>query len=305
MRTFYLFLGVLLIGNLAWGQADRNRLNRGAGISEEVLAQYAAKEFEGLPYRLLLPDGYDKNTNYPLILSLHGRGGVGNDNESQMRQWLETFVDPAWRAKFPCIVVAPQSEDSWMITREVPPEFTETELAKYSEDWRRRIRDRGFPSEAAAKGSLSLALNLLDQLAGLYAVDENRIYVLGHSMGGFGTWNAIWAAPDRFAAAIPSAGGLPPWKSYARFKDVPIWAFHGDADPTVPVDYTRQIFARMKEAGGNMKYSELPGVKHNASRWAFALPGTENASGYPVACSSDRCDETAGVWDWLFEQRLE
>ena len=67
-----------------------------------------------------------------------------------------------------------------------------------------------------------------DLAADLAAEMVDGTDLLGHSMGGFGTWNAIWHAPERFAAAIPSAGGLPPWRDPARFKDVPVWGtVHG------------------------------------------------------------------------------
>jgi len=154
-------------------------------------------------------------------------------------------------------------------------------------------------------GPLSKAFALIDHLAEEFAVDANRVYVLGHSMGGVGSWNAVWAAPERFAAAIPSAGGLPPWKDPARFQNVPIWAFHGGSDPVVPTDFSREIFARMKQVGGNLKYTELKGVKHNASQYAFACEGDLPEKDCITHYSSDRCDKTANVWDWLFAQRLD
>ena len=112
-------------------------------------------------------------------------------------------------------------------------------------------------------------------------------------------------APDRFAAAIPSAGGLLPWKDPARFKNVPIWAFHGGSDPVVPTDFSREIFARLKKVGGNLKYTELKDVKHNASQYAFSYKGDEPEKGYVTRYSSEKCDKTANVWDWLFAQRLD
>jgi predicted peptidase len=120
-----------------------------------------------------------------------------------------------------------------------------------------------------------------------------------------GSWNAVWAAPDRFAAAIPSAGGLLPWKNPAKFKHASIWASHGGSDPVVPTDFSREIFARMKQVNGNLKYTELKGVKHNASQFAFYYEGDEPEKGYVTQYSSEKCDKTANVWDWLFAQRLD
>ena len=288
------------------GQQDRPRkLNRGAGVPKEIIDAYEARVFDGLPYRLLLPADFEAARKYPLILNLHGGGGVGNDNRSNLRDWSANFVDAAWRAKYPCIVVTPQAAGSWSVKGEIVPVLTEAMKKTYSEAWQARLEKRNYPPGPMSDGPLTKAFALIDHLAEEFAADTNRIYVLGHSMGGAGSWNAVWAAPERFAAAIPSAGGLLPWKDPAKFKHVPIWAFHGGSDPVVPTGFTREIFARMKEVGGNLKYTELKGVKHNASQYAFSYEGDEPEKGYVTQYSSERCDKTANVWDWLFAQRLD
>ncbi len=287
-------------------QQDRpRRQNRGAGVPQEIVDAYEARVFRGMPYRLLLPANFDAEKKYPLILNLHGGGGVGNDNKSNLRNWTAKFVDPAWRAKYPCIVVTPQAAGSWSIKGEIVPELTEALKNTYSQAWQTRLEKRNYPPGPMSDGPLTRAFALIDHLAGKFAVDTNRVYVLGHSMGGAGSWNAVWAAPNRFAAAIPSAGGLLPWKDPAKFKNVPIWAFHGGSDPVVPTDFSREIFASMKEMGGNLKYTELKDVKHNASQYAFYYEGDKPEQGYVTQYSSDRCDKTANVWDWLFAQRLD
>ncbi|MHC4699633.1 MAG: carboxylesterase family protein [Planctomycetota bacterium] len=287
-------------------QQDRPRkLNRGAGVPQEIIHTYEARVFKGMPYRLLLPANHDPARKYPLILNLHGGGGVGNDNKSNLRDWSAKFVDAAWREKYPCIVVTPQAAGRWSITGETVPELTEALKKTYSEAWQARLGDRNYPPGPMPNGPLTKALVLIDHLTEEFAVDTNRIYVLGHSMGGAGSWNAVWAAPERFAAAIPSAGGLLPWKDPAKFKHVPIWAFHGGSDPVVPTGFSREIFVRMKQVGGNLKYTELKDVKHNASQYAFYYEGDKPEKGYVTQYSSDRCDKTADVWDWLFSQRLD
>jgi predicted peptidase len=287
-------------------QQDRPRkLNRGAGVSQEIVDAYEARVFKGMPYRLLLPTDFDAARKYPLILNLHGGSGVGNDNKSNLRNWSAKFVDASWRAKYPCIVVTPQAAGWWSVTGETMPELTEALKKTYSEPWQARFEGRNYPPMSIRNGPLTKAFALIDKLTEEFAVDTNRIYVLGHSMGGAGSWNAVWAAPERFAAAIPSAGGLLPWKDSAKFKHVPIWAFHGGSDPVVPTDFSREIFTRIKEVGGNMKYTELKNVKHNASQYAFYYEGDEQEKGYVTQYSSERCDKTANVWDWLFAQRLD
>ena len=63
-------------------------------------------------------------------------------------------------------------------------------------------------------------------------VDLNRIYVMGLSMGGYGTWDAIQRRPDYFAAAVPICGGGD--KSLAKkLIHIPIWAWHGEKDNVI------------------------------------------------------------------------
>ncbi len=293
------------------GGARRRRVgNKGAGVPKAVVAQYKADRFEGLPYRFLIPSGYDPGKKYPLILSLHGAGGVGNDNLSNLRNWNAVFVDPAWRKKYRCFVVAPQSPSSWRVTGERVPELNDEKIAGYSEFWqkqiaRRRERLEQLRGDSNGKGSLSIAMELVGKFAEEYSIDRERIYVLGHSMGGFGSWNAIWARPDMFAAAIPTAGGIMPWKDWSRFAKVPVWTFHGGADPVVPVQFTREIFGKMKELGGNVKFTELKGVPHSASRHAFVYKGDDLDKGYITRYSSSACDKTEDVWEWLFRQKRQ
>ncbi len=294
---------LIFVALTSLGQEDRRQLrNKGAGVPDAVIEAYTPASFYGMPYRLLLPDNYDPSILYPLILSLHGRAGIGDDNRSQFRNWTDVFADAGWREKYPCIVIVPQSWDSWLVFNERAPNPGNRHLVWESPAWEQRIAERGDPSEEVSTGSLTMAFILVDDICRRYSVDQDRVYVLGHSMGGHGTWNAIWQDPKRFAAAIPSAGGLPPWKDPAKFKDVPIWAFHGDVDPTVPVEFTRGIFEQIKKAGGNMKFTELGGVKHNASSFGFYYKGDDPEKNWITHSSSKRCDPTEDVWEWLFRQ---
>lgn len=283
--------------------AQNQARNKGASIPAEALNSYQAFDFEGMPYRFLLPENYDSSKKYPLILNLHGRAGIGDDNESHMRNWTEVFVDSDWRNQYPCIVVAPQSWDSWSIFNERIPELSPDEIAGFGPDFKARFDSGRYKTDTVSTASLSMAFLLVDKISRDYSVDTKRIYVMGHSMGGAGSWNAIWAAPERFAAAIPSAGGLAPWKDTTRFKNVPIWAFHGDSDPTVPFSFSQVIFDAIKAVKGNMKFTVLKDVKHNASSYAFYYKGDED--GHVTLSSSKKCDPTPNVWDWLFRQKLK
>lgn len=271
---------------------------------EKLLKVYEARTFKDVPYRLMKPIDVADNPDkaYPLILSLHGAGGRGNDNKKNLRVWNGMLADPSLRRKHPCFVVVPQTSSPWTVPGSTP-KLTDEQIAELPDVWQKimkRRRDRGWD---AAKGDLGKVFDLLDALAREFRIDKDRVYVLGHSMGGFGTWNAICEQPKRFAAAIPTAGGCPPWRDLNRIAKVPIWSFHGAADPTVPVELTRSVFRRLKEIGGNMKYTELKGVRHNANLTAFAYKGDDPERGFITQYASDRCDKTADVWDWLFAQR--
>ncbi len=284
----------------AFSQSDAR--NRGSGLSAAQLALFESRDFHGMPYRLLLPENYDPSKAYPLILNLHGRAGIGDDNVSQLRNWSAVFTTAKWRANYPCIMVAPQSWDSWSVFNERYPKITPADIAALPAAWRERFEENRYTEDYVSTGSLSMAFLLLDEIAREYAIDTDRVYVLGHSMGGFGSWNAIWADPDRFAAAIPSAGGLLPWKDARRFREVPVWAFHGDADPTVPFEFTQAIFERLTDLKGNMKLTTLGGVKHNAANFGFVYEGDDSDKRWITDNSSNRCDNTPDVWEWLFRQ---
>jgi predicted peptidase len=315
MKTFTVLVAAAVLVVTAGGAVGQTRTatkkpaissagNKGAGIPQETLDKYEARMFEGMPYRFLAPENYDSTRKYPLILSLHGRGGVGNDNKSSMRHWTSVFVGEDWRRTYPCFVVAPQSMSSWSVKGETTPDMTEDEVKALSEKWQaffERRKERASGPETT--GSLSQAFALVEKLATEYNIDKDRVYVLGHSMGGFGSWNAICQNPKMFAAAIPSAGGLPPWNDRSKFVDVPVWAFHGSVDPTVPTEFTREIFADMQKLGGNMKYTELKDIKHNASTFAFVYEGDDEGKGFITKYSSNKCDKTSNIWDWLFKQK--
>ena len=91
-------------------------------------------------------------------------------------------------------------------------------------------------------------------------------------MGGIGTWNFIAARPDIFAAAIPLCGGGDVSRASVIAK-IPIWAFHGSNDKSVPVTESRMMIAAVQQAGGNPRYTEYPGVGHEVWLKAFQEKG--------------------------------
>jgi predicted peptidase len=90
-------------------------------------------------------------------------------------------------------------------------------------------------------------------------------------MGGFGTWDVLARHPDLVAAAVPICGGGNPAKA-GKMTGVPIWVFHGDKDEAVKVEQSRTMVEAVKKAGGDVKYTEYPGVGHNSWEKAYAEP---------------------------------
>src|ERR1051326_6271798 len=102
-----------------------------------------------------------------------------------------------------------------------------------------------------------LALKALDEVVKKYHGDRGRLYLTGLSMGGFGSWTIAATHPDLFAAVMPICGGGEPAKMAPALKSLPIWVFHGGADPVVPTQRSRDMVEAIKAAGNTaIKYTE-------------------------------------------------
>ena len=203
------------------------------------------KKTKSLNARYLVFSPKEKSeTALPLLIYLHGAGGVG-DNVRKIRGQ----VTPLWQgiekfAKTPCIVVAPQCS--------------------------MRVREGG--------GWIPDDLNiLLQHLKATLNFDEKRIYLTGNSMGGYGAW--VWGGhnPELFAAIAPISGGIGPRgpkdvtpnvdKWAANLAKVPVHAFAGGKDKVVPAEHSQRMIAAIEKAGGKeAKIKIYPDEGHNARR---------------------------------------
>jgi predicted peptidase len=229
----------------------------GKAVVEDPEQLFEPREFVGangetLKYRLLKPSPYNADREYPLVIFLHGAGERGSDNKAQLKHGMADFCKAKWRDKYPCYVVAPQcpTGKKWV---EV--------------DWSAPANEM----PAKTSDSLQLVFELTDTMIKDSAVNDNRIYITGLSMGGYGTWDALARRPSFFAAAIPICGGGDP-KTVERFVNVPLWCFHGDKDEAVPVTRSREMIDALEAAGGTPKYTEYPGVAHNSWAQTYADP---------------------------------
>jgi predicted peptidase len=181
-----------------------------------------------LEYLLFLPKDYGKDASqkWPLILFLHGAGERGNDVELVKKHGIPKVVEQ--QPDFPFIAVSPQCPtDSW------------------------------WPRETAA------LIGLLDEVMGQYAVDSDRVYLTGLSMGGFGTWTLAAEYPQRFAAIAPICGGGSRIARYA-LKTMPTWVFHGAKDTVVPPEESQTMVEALQSVGGDVKFTLYPDADHDS-----------------------------------------
>lgn len=209
--------------------------------------EFQASSGRVISYLMMEPAEMNSGEQYPLVLALHGIGGRGQEDWEKNCYANAVLAEPAMREKHPCFVLAPT----------VGPQ----------ENW------SGEP--------LLDVFDLIDALKEDLPVDPERVYVTGQSMGGFGTFQALMERPKLFAAAVPVCGGNDPARA-GLISAIPLWAFHGTEDTLVPVTGSREMIAALREAGGEPKYTELPGVGHGA--WGPAY-------------------DSAELWAWLFSQR--
>jgi predicted peptidase len=177
-----------------------------------------------MDYLLFVPKDYDKKEAWPLMLFLHGAGERGDNLDLVKVHGPPKIVET--NKDFPFVLVSPQCKpDRW---------------------WQ--------PTELTA---------LLDEIVAKYKIDEDRIYVTGLSMGGFGTWALAAYTPHRFAAIVPICGGGEPYRTKV-YSHVPVWAFHGGKDPVVPTQRSQEMVDALKKQGGDARLTIYPEAGHDS-----------------------------------------
>jgi predicted peptidase len=201
----------------------------------ESASRQHPEEFRGtvtrsiqMKYLLFIPDRYGDNQakKWPLIMYLHGGSRRGDD--------IEKLREPGWglsallekKRSFPFIVVSP--------------------LCPNGEFW--------TDTEAL--------IALLDEIEKRYSVDLSRVYLTGHSMGGFGTWYLAYQHPERFAAIAPMSAPFVVTAWADRLKKMPIWAFHGSDDNLVPIAGVQDLIDALRALGNDVRFTVLPGHDH-------------------------------------------
>jgi poly(3-hydroxybutyrate) depolymerase len=223
----------------------------GVGPAYEIRTFKAADSTDGdeLRYGWLAPKTVEPGKKYPLVVCLHGRGG---------NTWAaDVLAGDAMREKYPAFVMAPEcNQPNWWASV--------------------AVLGRGDHPEKLPQVIAAVRAVLEKE-----PIDPARVYVTGQSMGGVGSWAAAARHGDLFAAAVPVCGAWPV-EDAPKMIQVPIWAFHGSEDGTVPVKFSRELSAALTKAGGTAKYTEYEGVGHGSWDKAYA---------------------DADMWKWMFEQR--
>ncbi len=194
-----------------------------------------------LDYLLYLPVdyGHEPDRQWPLILFLHGAGERGGDLSLLRVHGIPRVVEE--QPDFPFITVSPQCpRGAW---------------------WDAYIR---------------ILKPLLDEVVATHAVDPDRIYLTGMSMGGYATWHLAVRYPEQFAAIAPiCGGGLQAYgfpQAVCAIKDVPVWAFHGARDDIVPIEESERVVQALRACGGDVQLTVYPELGHDSWTRTYANP---------------------------------
>ncbi len=220
-------------------EPGQNSKKTEAGVQTPQKFNYTKNESATVNYLLFLPKDYkaaggQKDAKrWPLILFLHGAGERGSDVWKVAIHGPPSFATN--KADFPFIILSPQCPEG--------------------RTWSRDI-----------------VLKLLDEIMANYAVDPQRVYLTGLSMGGYGTWDLGLSHPERFAAIVPICGGgetitalLASREKADALKSLGIWAFHGAKDPVVPLAESERMVEAAKRFGvKEVKLTVYPEANHNA-----------------------------------------
>lgn len=211
-----------------------------------------------MPFALFVPDNYDHTKKWPLIVDLHGAG------VTPLQQILfDGTTDFAQRDGF--IVLAPMGFSTfggWGPARGTPVPV-ETADVNYA------TGVKWTTNELSELDALTVHYMVRDA----FNIDEDRIYLMGHSMGGFGTFflgakhNTLWAG------IVPIAGGgIGPNAPAEAFRSVPVLVMHGAEDNVVRKESSRNSVRELQRVGAQHVYLEFPGLDHEF----FIRRGREN-----------------------------
>lgn len=215
------------------------------------------KNTDTLKYRILFPENFSEEKQYPVVLFLHGAGERGDDNTSQLAHGGKLFLNKTNQGAFPAIVIFPQcpKNDYWAnvaIDRSVKPLSIK------------------FPTNQPPTKVLSLVMDMLDEYLEKPYTNNQKVYIGGLSMGGMGTFEVLYRKPQTFAAAFAICGGGNPETVVAYAKNTELWIFHGAKDDVVDPQLSLNMASAYLKAGGKPNVTIYANDNHNSWDSAFA-----------------------------------
>ena len=208
-------------------------------------------------YSVYVPPDYSAAEQWPVILYLHGAGVSGAPGEWETAHGLGAVIDA--RGGYPAIVVMPQCEPG---------------DAPLLERW------NGDGPDGRR------ALRILEEVEETYSIDAKRRILAGWSMGGYGAWSLAAEAPEKWSAVVAVSGGGN-LELASRMTSVPIWAIHGERDRAVLPEQSQSMSDAVNAAGGRAVCTALPGVGHDAWKYAFSSATVIDWMLAPTAGSPD------------------
>ena len=227
------------------GGLSIDQANAGAKPNTGFMVKTVRVGNEDHKFGLFIPHAYNAAARWPVIVFLHGALEGGSDGTSCMNVGLGPAIGKRAQT-FPFIAIFPQtSGDAW-----------------------------------TGDASAQIVLAALDKMQHDYSTDVDRVILSGLSNGGFGTWSIGAKYPNRFAALVPMAG-YTDFPDVPRLTTIPIWCFHNSGDFLVSPGGSRDMCERIKQAGGNLKYTQYDSIGHNC--W-------------------DEAYDQGGLFDWMLAQ---
>lgn len=254
MRTSLLALAALTLLQPALAQEayQLNKLQADSATvvtaNEKRLASLPANTFTpgnfqasngvALVYQLHKPNAKEK---LPLVVIMHGSGGIGTDNKSQISAHARSWVDADMQRNFPAYVLLPQVPAR---TADYFPSKLDSELM------------------SVARPPLQAVLELVQKTIGQHAIDPKRVYIIGFSMGASGTWHALVQQPNLFAAGVAFSGIAPERNLASTIAKTPLLIVHGNSDTQNPIGADKKMFSALQTLHAPVRLIEIEGLEH-------------------------------------------
>lgn len=190
---------------------------------------------EGYDFWLYLPDDYGTSSEKKPLIMFLHGKSLSGTDLNQVRRY--GCIDAVARGReIDAVIVAPQTQGAWV------------------------------PSKV---------LEVYRWVTTNYKIDTTRFYVLGMSMGGYGTLDFVATYPEKVAAAMAFCGGATV-SSLCGLNEVPLWIIHGTADTAVPVGCSQRVVDAMEECGDTdlLLFDKFEGVNHTRLARLFYIPET-------------------------------